>query len=502
MKMKRYWELKCEYDDGKFRLWTLINGQGSSLAKTGVKAVKGYQEAYESKNCVWLLNAYEKVTLQVHSNQYFAAAIIQARRNLHSYTQKPYQTLLDYSENLEALCKIAAEIDPNITVSATSSFTDTIKTMYEERLKKNGDTLTPNYFSPTDRKLCTDWMEGQLLALLLITNADKYQFGEIQIELHNDFLKGVNNYPASLQEAFSLLFNHKKAKKPLPFKGKEDAPEKDGIVLAQKEVKPTPGIDTKLFPNMECLKCKQFGHYGNQCPGIIGKNLSQIGMMLNQVSIEQRLEYVSLIPYEDLKYIILLDCASTVNFFINKDLVTNIHHSPVPLYLGTNNGLNIIHDTCDYDGLDAWYNPDRLANVLSYGLLTDYGRVVANSDLHSSIFYFSDDHGWMEFENLGCSLYAFDTRNPKTNKSPFLEYSFVQTVLANKSLYSAEQVLRAKGVRKLYVKVRRPGIQYFRQLLNKGTILNCPFTAQDDVNAKNIFSKQLSTIRGRKLRQK
>ena len=38
--MKKYYDDKKDLDDGLFRLWALLNGQGSNLAKTEVKSMK------------------------------------------------------------------------------------------------------------------------------------------------------------------------------------------------------------------------------------------------------------------------------------------------------------------------------------------------------------------------------------------------------------------------------------------------------------------------------
>jgi len=214
------------------------------------------------------------------------------------------------------------------------------------------------------------------------------------------------------------------------------------------------------------------------------------------------LNKVSSIPHNDLKFLILLDCASTVCFFINHDLVSNIHKSEVPLYLGTNNGVNITYEQANYDGMDVWFNPKGLANVLSYGLLTNIGRVVGDSYYHSSIFYHKNGHGWIEFEKLGCGLYAFDTRRPKTNKPSFISYSLVQTVASNKSLYSDTQIKRAEGVRELFVKVGRPGKQHFRYMLGNNLLLNYPYISENDKIAEYIFGQELGTVHGRKLRSK
>jgi len=50
--MKRFFETECKYEDGSYALWSLIDEQGSSLAKIGVKVIKGYQEAYKKKDCI------------------------------------------------------------------------------------------------------------------------------------------------------------------------------------------------------------------------------------------------------------------------------------------------------------------------------------------------------------------------------------------------------------------------------------------------------------------
>ena len=107
----------------------------------------------------------------------------------------------------------------------------------------------------------------------------------------------------------------------------------------------------------------------------------------------------------------------------------------------------------------------------------------------------------MEFEKLGCGLYAFDTKNPKTSKPQFIDYSLVQTVTDKKSLYSPQQVRRTEEVRLLYQKVGRPGIQHFREMLDNNIILNCLYTANDDIIAHKIFGNDLGAVRGRKLRE-
>ena len=98
--------------------------------------------------------------------------------------------------------------------------------------------------------------------------------------------------------------------------------------------------------------------------------------MLNQVSAEQRLNYVSYMPHDDLKHLMLLECASVVYFFMLPDLVPNITNYSTLLHLETNNGVRINTKRGLHDDLEGWCDPDGLANGLSYGMLTNVGIVV------------------------------------------------------------------------------------------------------------------------------
>ena len=102
---------------------------------------------------------------------------------------------------------------------------------------------------------------------------------------------------------------------------------------------------------------------------------------------------------------------------------------------------------------------------------------------------------------MGCSLCAFDIKNHKSNKPQFIDYSLVQTLTAKKSMYSPQQVSRAEGVRLLHVKVNRPGVQHYREMLDNNLILNCPRASNHDIIVDDIFGKDLGVMRGRELRK-
>ena len=71
----------------------------------------------------------------------------------------------------------------------------------------------------------------------------------------------------------------------------------------------------------------------------------------NQVSFENRVLQILTID-KNLRDLILLDSASTVHLFMNVLLLCNIAQANIPLYLNTNNGINVTTKQRIFDDLD------------------------------------------------------------------------------------------------------------------------------------------------------
>ena len=188
-----------------------------------------------------------------------------------------------------------------------------------------------------------------------------------------------------------------------------------------------PRIDGKLFPNVECRKWKCFSHYANKYPQPIETNVCQMGLNFNQFSFANRIKKVSTISNDDLNYSILLDCASTIHFFMSKELVASIEESPQLLFLNTNKDLNFATEkgflwwnlsmvqlrwlrkcTKSRDVDSRWANCRRLCSSFIYLLLFE--------------------SEWMDkFWEVRMWFACFNTRDPKLNKPKFTNFTLVQT---------------------------------------------------------------------------
>ena len=78
------------------------------------------------------------------------------------------------------------------------------------------------------------------LAVMFIMNSDKDRYGDLLVELENDFLKGSNEYPKTMMATYNLLVNWKQEPQNMMGAGGED-------VLAAEDI---------FGPNLGSLKGK------------------------------------------------------------------------------------------------------------------------------------------------------------------------------------------------------------------------------------------------------
>jgi hypothetical protein len=77
------------------------------------------------------------------------------------------------------------------------------------------------------------------------------------------------------------------------------------------------------------------------------------------------------------RFKIYLDNCATYNSFFNKSLLSNINETGVVLRGKCNAGVSSTKWKEDWNGIEVWYNPNGIANLLSMGELEKLGFLVA-----------------------------------------------------------------------------------------------------------------------------
>ena len=78
--------------------------------------------------------------------------------------------------------------------------------------------------------------------------------------------------------------------------------------------------------------------------------------------------------------------------------------------------------------------------------------------------------------------------------------AFVQTVRQNYEGFTKKEVLQAKEARRAMGLIGNPSKNDFKGLVSNNMITNCPVTTAAITNARNIFGKDLASVRGKTVR--
>lgn len=109
----------------------------------------------------------------------------------------------------------------------------------------------------------------------------------------------------------------------------------------------------------------------------------------------------------------------------------------------------------------------------------------------------------MVFTEFHSGLYYHDTLAPAghKNSASVTNYTLLNTVTNNKSLFMHCTVEGADKARELYQKIGWPSQKFFQEILSKRMIHNCPITPKDAKCALIIYGPNLAMLKGKTTRK-
>jgi hypothetical protein len=195
---------------------------------------------------------------------------------------------------------------------------------------------------------------------------------------------------------------------------------------------------------------------------------------------------------------IQLDNGSTLSFFGNPKMVTNIRESKTTLELATNAGTRTTKKITDVPGYSTvWYDEPAIANTFRLSELKKKHRVTYDSAKEDAFIVHMNDNT-LKFECNPKGLYTYKVSDEYLKKQSHL----INTVKENRVGYTQRQFEQAKRARELYHIVGTPTIESFKALIKMNAIKNCPVTTEDVNNAKKIFGTNMLSLRGKSTRRK
>jgi hypothetical protein len=194
---------------------------------------------------------------------------------------------------------------------------------------------------------------------------------------------------------------------------------------------------------------------------------------------------------------ILLDNQSTVNLFLNKELLTNIRTMDRVMKIRCNAGVmrtSMIGDLPGYDG-EVWYNPTGIANILSLSDVEKYHQVTYDSRAEKAFVVHKADGNERRFKQSKKGLFYLDT-NRKSGTV------LINTVAGNKISNAKRTYKQAMLARKVQNMIGRPSLSSFLKIVENNLLKNCPISREDGLAAEDILGPNLGSLKGKIVRRK
>jgi hypothetical protein len=114
----------------------------------------------------------------------------------------------------------------------------------------------------------------------------------------------------------------------------------------------------------------------------------------------------------------------------------------------------------------VWYNEKSLANILSLAEVRKICRVTMDTSEAAELVVYKHNGDKLRFIESGNGLYYYDTAQSKARNTSS-DYSFVSSVVENKTKYTNRQVNDADLAKRVYALVGRPSHATFIKMIRE-----------------------------------
>ncbi len=426
--------------------------------------------------------------------------------------------------------------------------------MEAELARRNITTPTPMQLSEAE-----DVSIEQVKATLLISRANRQQYGRLKDELANDYLLGSDHYPDTLEKAARILANYQNTRASAPYRASGN---ETGVAFLQRgggggwgagrggqegrggkaEVKTRPGessgsggddvstitgrrggdtTKTNTKGESHCFNCWSPSHWAYECPQLSGEQQSQLHMNLEahkettQEAAEDAHQLLNVTfaqggELPDSR--VYLDRCLTVHAFKSDKYLEGIKTEAQGVRINCSAGAVSTNKRGTYGSLKVWYLPDGIANIISMHELEGMYSITYNSwqgyyVVHTpkgEVRFYKDEQGlpYLDLEESSEAAVMLLQEGQHPCKEPKQEeaVTLVQTVRGNYEGYTKREVLKAKEVRRAQAMMGNPSEKDYKTMASNNLIPECPITPTDISNARAIFGPDLPSVRGKTVR--
>ena len=393
------------YTDFLSGLYHTIMGQCTNALESKLKSMPGFAEA--AGNGIRLLGLVRRVMHSYEDRGKLSESLCDVKEKLYTMRQGNYQSLQRYYDLFVALVHVIVDVGVSVADSAL------VLAIAEGHGRRN---------NPTNE----DKMEAdqQALAIRFIRGAN-YRYESYRKHLRNQMMEGNDVYPPTLVEAYDRLqqwCGPEQNDPPLPRDGMTFAQDSNMEVMDGANVETdesgtslaTTGRQQRNLDHIVCYRCSQRGHYANTCTADSPNGQTGHQAMLHGSTGEftfSQQEVKDRIP----ESWILLDSQSTMDMFVNPQLLKNVRESDQVLTVHCNAGARKTRMVGDLPGYGTvWLDPQGIANILSLRRVKEKYHVAYDSSAENAFIVTKPDGTVFRFNESDTGLYYLDTDRKKS----------------------------------------------------------------------------------------
>ncbi|KAG7361120.1 hypothetical protein IV203_036220 [Nitzschia inconspicua] len=175
------------------KAFALVLGQCSPAVRTRLKSAKSWAELNQKSDIIGLLKLLQSC-LHDAPGKYESDTIVEAHDRFSSFRQNDL-SVDDYHTQFKGLVDALEYSEGNIGLS-------------EKRIMRFNDSKGPHETTKQEWAEATARARDDLLAVRFIKRSDPSRYGALIADLQNQYARGNNQYPTTLDDAYTMLTNY------------------------------------------------------------------------------------------------------------------------------------------------------------------------------------------------------------------------------------------------------------------------------------------------------
>ncbi len=200
----------------------MVYNQCSQEVKDRLEATNDWECIQQDQSLHELIQKVKRIFVGFDNHKQEVFNLVQALKTLFLYTQGEKDGINQYRCNFRSLWD---------TVKAFGGLPGVHKGLMNALLKDPSWVNNVHNVTPKERVEAEETVCEAVKAAMLISDADKWQYGKLRDELANNYLLGTNQYPDTFDKAVCILGNYQTSKSSTPFRA---SPDNKGVAFLQR----------------------------------------------------------------------------------------------------------------------------------------------------------------------------------------------------------------------------------------------------------------------------